>query len=243
MSLFVFVSTRPEDEALLAEYQSFLRASGMDRRRLELVRFNLGGLPKIDLRRYAGVIVSGSPYGTLTPTGRKPATQVRTERELTRLFGDVFDRSTPCLATGYGMEVACTLLGAPLTSRWAEDVGVTRIRVTEEGRSDPILAGFPAEFTTFVGHREACDAPPAGASVLASSEGCPIQMLRNGESFYAAQFHPELDADVIQQRLATYRDAGYVGADDVGSLVLLCRNAPGHHQAGRIVRNFVEHFG
>lgn len=243
MSLFVFVSTRPEDEALLAEYHSFLRASGMDHRRLELVRFDLGGLPKIDLRRYAGVIVSGSPYGTLTPTAKKPATQVRTERELARLFGDVFDRGKPCLATGYGMEVACTMLGAPITSRWAEDVGVTKIHLTEDGASDPLFAGFPAEFATFVGHQEACEAPPEGARLLARSEGCPIQMLRSGETFYAAQFHPELDSDVIEQRLSTYRDAGYVGADDVGSLVLLCRDAPGRHQAGRIVRNFVEHFG
>lgn len=242
MLSFLLVSTRPEDEAIEAEYHSFLRASGLEAQDLEQVRLDMLGLPEIDVHSHSGIFVAGSPYGTTTPDERKSPTQKRIEGELAQLFADITDAGTPCFATGYGMEVAAVLAGAPVTTTWSEPPSMADIMLTEEGLKDPILAGFPRDFLTYVGHHEAVDAPPEGAVVLAKSLTCPIQMLRLSPTFYATQFNPEVDSDVISQRLSTYEDAGYGRPDDLGSLVLMGRNGPGRHQAGHIIRNFVEMF-
>ena len=239
---FLLVSTRPEDEAAQAEYGSFLRASGLQADQLDHMRLDLLGLPDIDVGAYSGIIVAGSPYGTTTPDDRKSATQKNIEDELARLFDDIGRVGTPCLATGYGMEVAALGLGAPVTTRWAELPSMTDILLTPDGREDPILAGFPQTFLTYVGHHEAVEAAPDGAVVLAKSLTCPIQMMRLGPAFYATQFNPEVDSDTIRRRLESYEDAGFSGTDDLDSLVLIGRQGPGGHQAGRIITNFVQIF-
>lgn len=243
MKPFLLVSTRPEDEAIEAEHRSFLRASGLGEDQLDQVRLDLLGLPDIDVEAYSGIMVAGSPYGTTTPDERKSATQKRTEKELEHLFTQITEASTPCLATGYGMEVAAYLRGAPVTTRWAEQPSMVEIDLTREGAEDPLLKGLPTNgFSTYVGHHEAVEEAPEGAVVLARSLTCPIQMMRLAPTFYATQFNPELDSDLIGQRLRAYEDAGYAGADDLASLVLIGRNGQGRHQAGRILANFVGMF-
>lgn len=239
---FLLVSTRPEDEAIEAEHRSFLRASGLTPDALEQVRLDMVGLPDIDIRAYSGILVAGSPYGTTTPEDRKPPTQKRIEEELADLLSDIVPTGTPCLTTGYGTEVSTVLRGGVVTTRWAELPSIVEIDLTRDGLEDPLLEGFPASFHTYVGHHEAVETLPEGAVVLARSLTCPVQMMRLGPAFYATQFNPELDSDVIRSRLSTYEDAGYSGTDDLDSLVLMGREGPGRHQAGVILRRFVEMF-
>ncbi len=236
---FLLVSTRPEDEAIEAEYEAFLRVSGLEKSLLQQVRLDMMGLPDVDVTAYAGIFIGGSPYGTTTPDEKKSPTQKRAEVELSHLLEDIVQAGTPCLATGYGAEVATVVRGGRVTTKWAEDPSIVEITLTPEGMSDPIFEGFPEKFPTYVGHYEAAEDMPEGATLLASSKGCPFQMMRLGEHFYAAQFNPEIDSDIIRQRLSIYEDAGYPGTGDVESLIVRARSGPGEHQGGRIVRNFV----
>jgi GMP synthase (glutamine-hydrolysing) len=57
-----------------------------------------------------------------------------------------------------------------------------------------LLAGFPDRIAVLLGHKEACDATPAGATLLMIGAECPVQMFRVGQNVYATQFHPEGDA-------------------------------------------------
>lgn len=239
MKPFLLVSTRPEDEAVEAEYRCFQTVTGLTEAELEQVRLDMLGLPEIDVRDYAGIFVAGSPYGTTTPDDRKSATQKRTEQELVQIFNDVEEHQVPCLTTGFGSEVAAVVRGGLVTTKYGEWSQIVDIMLTLEGREDPILEGFPFEFPTYVGHREAVEVVPEGAVVLARSLTCPVQMMRMGERFWATQFNPELDSDAIRGRLRSYEDAGYPGTDDLDSLVLMGRCGRGQHQAGEIIRNFV----
>lgn len=240
---FLLVSTRPEDEAVEAEYALFQRVTGLDSQRLHQVRLDMLGLPDIDVRAYAGILVAGSPYDTTTPEERKSATQKRTEQELAHLIDDIVAAGIPCVTTGYGAEVAALRLGGVVSTTWGELPQMKRIVLTPQGVADPILEGFPTEFVTYVGHREAVEVMPQGAVLLASSSTCPVQMMRVGENFYATQFNPEIDSDVISARLVAYRDAGWGGAEDFDQLVLIGKSGPGQHQGGRILRNFVRIYG
>lgn len=237
---FLLVSTRPEDEAVETEYALFQRVTGLDTTTLHQVRLDMLGLPDIDVEAYSGIFVAGSPYDTTTPEERKSATQKHTEAELAHLFDDILAAGVPCLTTGYGTEVAALKLGGKVTTTWGEKPQMITITLTDEGKKDPILADFPAEFITYVGHHEAVENMPEDAVLLASSQTCPVQMMRVGCHFYATQFNPEIDSDVISSRLLAYRDAGWGGAEDFDQLVLIGKAGQGQHQCGKILRNFVE---
>lgn len=237
---FLLVSTRPEDEACDTEYALFQRVTGLDNDYLHQVRLDMLGLPDIDVTSYAGIFIAGSPYDTTTPEERKSATQKRTEAELARLIDEITEARVPCLTTGYGTEVAACKLGGTVSTKWAERPQMVTITLTPEAADDPLLDGFPKEFMTYVGHHEAIELMPDDAVLLASSQTCPFQMMRIGENFYVTQFNPEIDSDVISSRLNAYRDAGWGGAEDFDALVLIGKNGPAQHQAGKILRNFVE---
>ena len=242
MKPFLLVSTRPEEEAIDAEYHSYLLVSGLTPSTLEQVRMDMLGLPEVDVNAYSGIFVAGSPYGTTTPTEKKSSSQRRTEEDLAHLFHQILEAKTPCLTTGYGTEVAATVLGGTVTTRWAEPASMVTITLTEEAEGDPLLEDFPRTFTTYVGHHEAVEEVPPGTTVLAKSVTCPTQMMRFGPAFWATQFNPELDSDAINQRLAIYADAGYSGTDDLETLVQIGHMGEGTRQAGQIVKKFVERF-
>ncbi|QWW19731.1 glutamine amidotransferase [Schaalia sp. 19OD2882] len=239
MKPFLLVSTRPEDEALDAEYQTFLKVTRLEESELEQLRLDMLGLPEVDVRDYRGVLVAGSPYGTTTPAARKSATQVRTEQELVHIFDDLRHHEVPCLTTGFGTEVAALTGGGVVSRKWREGPGMVDILLTPQGRHDPLLDGFPAEFHAYVDHREAVEEVPEGAVVLAGSISCPAQVIRLDRRIWATQFNPELDSDAINGRLQAFEDAGYPGTDDIESLLLVGRHGSCEHQAGQLVRNFL----
>lgn len=80
-----------------------------------------------------------------------------------------------------------------LSGRYSEPVGAADVRMTEAGRADPLLSGFPDCFRVLLGHKEACDDVPLGAILLLTADRCPVQMIRVGRNVYATQFHPEAD--------------------------------------------------
>lgn len=242
MTSFLLVSIRPEDEAIDAEYRAFLSASGLNQSELEQVRLDMIGLPDVEVTDFDGVIIAGAPYGMTTPEDFKTPTQERAESEVRRLITKILDAKTPCLTTGYGTEVATEHMGGLVTTTWAEEAQLAEILLTSEGIGDPLLCDFPRSFLSYVNHHEAIEKMPEGGVVLARSIGCPVQIARFADNFYATQFNPELDSDSIGAALERWEDAGYPGTDDIDYLLIIGREGEGKHQAGKIVSNFVERY-
>jgi GMP synthase (glutamine-hydrolysing) len=90
--------------------------------------------------------------------------------------------------------------------------------VTPEGAADPILSGLPRRFRALVGHKEAVEALPEGATLLVSSAPCPVQMVRVKSNVYATQFHPEANGESFATRIRIYKDRGYFDPEDAGRL-------------------------
>ncbi|MEL6348897.1 MAG: type 1 glutamine amidotransferase [Myxococcota bacterium] len=69
-------------------------------------------------------------------------------------------------------------------------------------RPDPILAGFPAQFRTFLSHFDEVEPTAAGPNleILARSEQCPVQAFRHPDApAWGVQFHSEMALDEAQQ--------------------------------------------
>jgi GMP synthase (glutamine-hydrolysing) len=239
---FLLLSSRAEDVAADGEYAAFLRYTGLPPELLRRIRMDAGPMPALDLDDYAGIFVGGGPFNSSDPPEEKSAVQHRVERELAALLDEVVARDFPFFGACYGIGTLGVHQGGVVDRTYSEPVSAVRIRITDEGRADPLLAGMAPEFDAFVGHKEACSVLPPGAVLLASSAACPVQMFRLRQNLYATQFHPELDVDGIVTRVHVYQHAGYFPPSEVEALVARLRPAM-VTEPGRMLANFVARYG
>jgi len=238
---FLLLSSRAEDVAADGEYAAFLRFTGLPPERLHRIRMDAGPLPELDLDDYAGVFVGGGPFNSSDSPEAKSAVQHRVERELSALLDDIVARDFPFFGACYGVGTLGVHQGGVVDRTYAEPVSAVRIRLTDEGRADPVLAGMAGEFDAFVGHKEACSVLPPNAVLLASSDACPVQMFRVKQNLYATQFHPELDLPGLLTRVHVYQHAGYFPPAELDELVARLRPAV-VTEPGRMLANFVARY-
>lgn len=219
MKPFVLLATRAQDEVADAEYEAFCRLSGLAERDLRRVRLEAAPMPDLDLDSVSGVILGGSPFDTTAPPHLRSATQDRVEADIAALLGEVVARDLPFLGACYGIGTLGSNQGGVIDRTYAEPVGSSRIVLTAQGRSDPLLAGMPDQFDAYVGHKEACRVLPPNAVLLATSVPCPVQLFRVGSNVYATQFHPELDLDGILGRIRAYAGNGYFQPHEVDEVI------------------------
>ena len=187
---FLIIQLRPEDETADGEFEAILRHGGLDVSEVQRLRIEHTGIPLLDPSNYAAIIVGGSPLDITTPAHEKTAIQNRIEADFARLFSVVIPDDLPFLGACSGNGLLGNYLGAPMSRRYAEAVGGATVRITDAGREDPLLQGLPDEIRVLLGHKEACDELPDGATLLVTGDACPVQMFRVGENVYATQFHP-----------------------------------------------------
>ncbi|MDO5726486.1 MAG: glutamine amidotransferase [Bowdeniella nasicola] len=242
MKPFVLIATRPEDVTADGEYEAFLRYGNLRERDLRRVRLEAGPLPEFDLDEISGVILGGSPFTSSIPSAEKSALQRRVEAELSRLMDAVVADDIPLLGACYGVGTLGVHQGAIIDSTYAEELGAPLLRVTDAGRSDPLLVGIPDEFRSFVGHKEACAKLPDHATLLVTADACPVQMFKIKQNLYGTQFHPELDVPGIHVRIETYKEHGYFPADTAEEVKAYTASFD-VSSSHRVVANFTEYYG
>lgn len=238
---FLILQLRPEDDTSNNEFESILKYGALEAQDTHRIRIEKSGIPALDLDDYAAVIVGGSPFDISTPTERKSDIQLRIESDFRRLFDDVVERDIPFLGACSGCGLLGSYLDTPISGKYSEPVGGARVSLTDEGRKDPLLAGFPDQIDVLCGHKEACDLLPRGATLLLTSEACPVQMFRVGENVYATQFHPEGDGEGFTVRIHAYKDFGYFPPEEADALIVAVNQSDTPH-AREILRRFVERY-
>ena len=239
MRPFLLLGTRAEDRAADDEYDAFLRFGGLQEHELVRHRLERDELGPVDLERWSGIVLGGSPFTTSVPEASKSPAQLRVEKELAALLDEVVPRDFPFLGACYGVGTLGVHQGGLVDSTYPEPVGATDVRLTDAGRADPLLGVLPTVFEAFVGHKEAVTTLPGHALHLASSAACPVQAFRVGRNVYATQFHPELDVPSIQTRIELYKDAGYFPPETADDLKAAAARTSVQHPP-RLVARFVE---
>ena len=239
MRPFLFLSARPEVEAVGPEYESVRRATGLDAGRLEHLRLDADPLADVRLDGYAGIVVGGSPYNVTTAESAKHPVQRRVEADLARLAEWALSADHHVLFTCYGIGVLTHVLGGAVGTRYGEAAAAVEVTLTAEGIADPLVGVLPERFDALVGHKEATDRLPDDAVLLASSAGCPVQVYRAGRHVYATQFHPEVSTTDFVARAVVYRDHGYFPASELRDVSARLA-AASVIEPQRLLRRFVE---
>ena len=206
----LILQLRPEDVTADSEYACLLKYGQLKPEFTRRIRIEKTGIPgDLRLDDYSAIIVGGSPFDISTPGEKKSALQKRIEADFELLLSKVLDRDFPFLGACSGNGLLGLHLGTPITTKYAEPVGCVTLDLTESGKQDKLLRGFPDHIDVLLGHKEACDHTPKGATLLMTGDACPVQMFRVGENVYATQFHPEGDADEFSLRVDVYAHHGY----------------------------------
>jgi GMP synthase (glutamine-hydrolysing) len=238
----LILQLRPEDATSDSEYACFLKYGGLRTKDTCRIRIEQHGIPdNLNLDDYAAIIVGGSPFDISTPQDKKSTLQKKIEADFNRLLQQVVTRDIPFLGACSGNGLLGHYLGTRISTKYAEAVGCVTLEITEAGQHDPLLTGFPAQIDVLLGHKEAVDTTPEGATLLLTGRDCPVQMFRVGENVYATQFHPEGDAEEFALRIDIYRHHGYFEPQEADELKMRVSQKPTPY-AQEILRRFVERY-
>ena len=116
----------------------------------------------------------------------------------------------PTLGICFGAQFLAHLFGGRAFRADRREIGAHTVWLTEAGRGDPLLAGFPPSLPVVQWHGDTFDLPP-GAELLARGEGIRNQLFRIGH-MVGVQFHPEVTApDVARWADANPADLAAAG--------------------------------
>ncbi|WP_427894339.1 type 1 glutamine amidotransferase [Kribbella sp. GL6] len=105
----------------------------------------------------------------------------------------------PVLGICLGGQMLAHEFGGEVRGKYGlPEKGVTALTVLPAAADDVLLAGLPTSVWAVESHQDQITRLPEDAVLLMSSERCPNQMLRIGQS-WGVQFHPEVTASRVRR--------------------------------------------
>jgi len=239
---FLILQLRPEDNTSDNEFAAILKYSELEEQDTHRIRLEKNGIPdELSLGEYCAVIVGGSPFDISTSEEDKSIIQKKIEHDFNRLFDHIVKNDFPFLGACSGNGLLGSYLGTSISTLYGEPVACVNLELTEEGKKDALLCGFPDQIAVLLGHKEACDTTPDGAVLLLTGKACPVQMFRIGKNVYATQFHPEGDSEGFIMRIHAYKHHGYFQPHEAECLIeaVSREDTPYAH---KILKRFVQRY-
>lgn len=105
---------------------------------------------------------------------------------------EIFELGIPVLGFCYGQQIMAVTLGGTVGHTEKGEYGPAPLTRCDEGAS-ALYGETPAEQTVWMSHRDAVSEVPAGFTVTATTDVCPVASMECAErKLYATQFHPEV---------------------------------------------------
>ncbi len=187
----------------MAEHEraAFQGALGVDRSALDVWDLIDGAPGKGRLDAADLVLIGGSGQHSVAEGRNAPwiPDALRTMEELHR-------GARPTFASCWGFQALARALGGRVVADPAlAELGVLTLRLTAEGRRDPVFRELGDSFRAVMGHEDTVVELPSGAERLASSAKVENLAFRfRDKPIYATQFHPELDLEGLRARMRRY---------------------------------------
>jgi len=124
--------------------------------------------------------------------------------ELTKWLRRAIEQRTSVLGICFGHQLIAHVLGGTVAPNPNGcELGTVSLTFTEAWRGDPLFGNLPQGAKVQVHHYESVASLPRGARVLASNGHEPHQVVRYARNIWGVQFHPELNADVMRELIAS----------------------------------------
>ncbi|MEI8057658.1 MAG: type 1 glutamine amidotransferase [Actinomycetes bacterium] len=104
---------------------------------------------------------------------------------------------TPVLGVCLGAQIMTIACGGTVERADQPEVGIVELNLLPTAAEDPLFSALPQGVPVGQFHQDAMTVVPAGAVVLANTPACEHQAYRLGDHAWAVQFHPEIDAAIM----------------------------------------------
>jgi GMP synthase (glutamine-hydrolysing) len=129
------------------------------------------------LENVKGIVLSGSPRSAY-------------EADAPRPDASAYASGLPILGICYGIQRMTLDFGGKVARLGEREYGRKAVRIVTE---DPLLAGLPREFSSWMSHGDSIEEPAPGFDVLAVSDGgIPAALRDRSRNSWGLQFHPEV---------------------------------------------------
>lgn len=157
-------------------------------------RLYLGDVCPRDCAGFDFLIIMGGPQSPATTLQECPYFDAKKEMQFIKA---AIDQEKIVLGVCLGAQLIGEALGAPFGHSPNKEIGVFELTLTASGKQDPLFSTFPEKF--LVGHWHG-DMPglTRDAKVLATSQGCPRQIVQYGPRVYGLQCHFEFTPEAIE---------------------------------------------
>ncbi len=139
---------------------------------------------------YAAIVALGGPQHVYE---KQKYPYFNAEEDMLR---KVVEQDIPFLGVCLGGQLLASALGGTVKRHSVTEFGFYDIPLAEEGRADPLYAGFPGYHKVFHWHEDVFDLPQ-GAILLASNTIATNQAFRYGLRAYGIQYHIELTPEIL----------------------------------------------
>jgi len=197
---FLLLQVRNEGDPMAThEVRCFAQALGCRESRITVHDLLGGGPSPAQLRQHDLVLLGGSGDYSVSQGGSWLGPALDTMRALVAL-------NKPPFASCWGFQAMARALGGEVIKDISRaEVGTRRVSLTEAGLADPVFGAAGPSFDVQMGHEDIVERLPEGTVLLASSDRVRNQAFRCADKpIYCTQFHPELDANSLLDRLRTY---------------------------------------
>jgi len=146
----------------------------------------------------------------------------------------------PTFASCWGFQAMARALGGRVvTDLERAELGSVNVRLTPQGRADPVFGSLPGEFLTAMGHQDCVVELPTNAIRLAESNLVENQAFRIADKpIYCTQFHPELERAGLLERVSAYPQyVEKIAGVSIEEFAESCQETP---EANGLLKRFVE---
>lgn len=169
---------------------------------------------------FDALIVMGGP-----PSANDTSEQTSWMPDEIAKIQEALDANIPYFGACLGLQTLIKAAGGIITRSPRKEVGFREsyeeplgkfysVEVTAEGKVDPLFKGLPDSFPLFHLHGETVELPDTmnpKATLIATADVVPNQIVKVGESAYGTQGHFELTPAILQELLQVDPDLAALG--------------------------------
>lgn len=189
---------------------------------------------------FNGDIIAG--YDALLVGGASDANVLEPQKynfveSIMKVLNFCVHKKFPVFASCFGFQAAVLAFGGEIFHKEKDfEMGTIDIFTTESAQSDPVFASTPSPFVAVSVHKQYATEVPHNSELLAYTDQCIHSFKVKEAPFWAFQFHPEVDEQILKARLGVYKEKY---TDNLEQFEHIINNVRSSYESNVLALNFI----